>query len=210
MIKGTIYITHDINLCLANLNTCKTIAVVDEPNMYNIPDKIGGSLLLPPYEALAALIDDNIDAFKYEYITYLSSDISVVKFINIILQALIAGTNILLFVESEGPDFIMTFKEFFMMNFGILIGDENNAFQYDITYFPNILNRLYAEDEISKEYYLNLYPQDIPFDIFTIKKLSYEYAIMFNNDTEAGMYFKKLSKVFKNGGKIQGVVKRLG
>ena len=70
MIKGTIYISYDINLCLANLNTCKTIIIADEPDLYNIPGKIGGSLLLPPYEALVSMIDGDEEKFRYEYLSY--------------------------------------------------------------------------------------------------------------------------------------------
>ena len=98
MIKGTIYITSDINLCLSNLNVCKTIIIAEDIDNYFIPDKIGGSLLLPPYEALAAIIDDDDEKFRYEYLTYLNTNPTVNKFIDIILQALIAGTNIILFI----------------------------------------------------------------------------------------------------------------
>ena len=71
LLKGTIYVTYDINLCLSNLNMCKTIVIADEPDQYNIPGKIGGSILLPPYEAMACLIDNNIDGFRTEYLSYL-------------------------------------------------------------------------------------------------------------------------------------------
>lgn len=212
MLKGTIYITNDINLCLANLNTCKTIIVADEPHLYSIPDGIAGSILMPSYQALEALLDEDFISFKFEYNNYLSNDITAVRFINIILQALIVGTNILLFVEKEANnlDYTVALKEFFMENFGIVIGDQNTTFKYNITYYPVILNRLYAEDEISKEHYLKLFPLEFIFDIFSLRKLSYDYGMVFVDDVQAAMYFKKLSKILKNGGLIQGVVKRLG
>ena len=210
MFKGTIYITHDPRICLANLNTCKTITVVDESDYLNIPGKIGGSLLLPPYEALAALVDDAYGDFEYSYMNYLANNLTVVKFIDIILQALIVGTNILLLVEQEGPRFERELKQFFVSNFGIYMGDEADEFKYDPAYIPMILNRLYANDSIEKEYFLKLYPLELPLDQFIGRKLSYEYNIFFNTHQETEMYFKKLSKIMKNGGKIQGVVKRLG
>lgn len=209
MIKGTIYITSDINLCLSNLNVCKTIIVADDIDNYFIPDKIGGSLLLPPYEALAAIIDDDDEKFRYEYLTYLNTNPTVNKFIDIILQALIAGTNIILFIEPEGPNFIMGLKEYFLSSFGILLGDQSNPFEFNPNYIPIILNRLYADDSIDKEYYLKLYPLEIPFDQFTVRKLAYDSGLIFNNDLDTGIHFKKLSKILKNGGLIQGVVKRL-
>lgn len=210
MLKGTIYITNDINLCMANLNTCRTIVVADEPDVFNIPGKIGGSILLPPYEALAALVDyDNDSIFKYEYLKYLSTNITVTKFIDIILQALLVGTNIIFLVDHEGPNFTEELKEFFMGNFGIYLGDKSHQFQYDITYMPVILSRLYANDSIDRDYFLRLFPQEVVFDSFTIGKLMYDSKINFNNGADAITYFKKISLVLKNGGKIQGVVKRL-
>ena len=210
MLKGTIYITKDINLCLSNLNTCRTIAVMDEPDVLNIPGKIGGSILLPPYEALAALVDyDSDEMFKYEYMNYLNNNITVTKFIDIILQALIAGTNIIFLIDYEAPNFIGELKEFFMVNFGIYLGDDKHQFQYDIRYMPTILSRLYANDSIDMNYFLKLFPQEVVFDSFTIGKLMYDAKINFNNGTDAIKYFKKISLILKNGGKIQGVVKRL-
>lgn len=209
MIKGTIYITHDTNLCLANLNTCKTIAIVDEPEYVNVPGKIGGSILLPPYEALAALVEDAYNEFEYEYINYLLNNITAIKFIDIVLQALIVGTNIILYIEPGGPSFEKALQGFFISNFGIYIGDEGDEFKYDITYIPAILNRLYANDSIDKDFFLRLFPQEIIFDPFILRKLAYDQNIMFINDIDTGIYFKKISKILKNGGKIQGVVKRL-
>ena len=207
LLKGTIYITYDINLCLANLNMCKTIVIADEPDQYNIPGKIGGSILLPPYEAMACLIDNNIDGFRTEYLSYLRMNYSVDRFISIIIQALMVGTNIIFLMDPQGPEFEMVLKEFFMTQYGILLGDSNTPFSFDISYTPYILNKLYAEDNIPKEMYLNLYPQESSFDQFTLQKLMYEYAI--NSDlVGANNYFKKQSLILKNGGIMRGVVKR--
>ena len=103
----------------------------------------------------------------------------------------------------------MGLKEYFLSSFGILLGDQSNPFEFNPNYIPIILNRLYADDSIDKEYYLKLYPLEIPFDQFTVRKLAYDSGLIFNNDLDAGIHFKKLSKILKNGGLIQGVVKRL-
>lgn len=208
MLKGTIYITYDVNLCLANLGTCKTIAIVDEPDILNIPGKIGGSILLPPYEALAALVDNNYNEFEYLYIQYLSMNQSVVKFIDIILQALIVGTNIIFLIDSDGPKFDDVLRKLFMNSFGICIGDDKISFQYNINALPMIFTRLYANDSINAEYFLRLYPQDAQFDQFTIRKLAYDYKIPFTTDSEMNTYFKHHSIILK-GGMIQDVVLRL-
>lgn len=209
MIKGTIYITYDMNLCLANLNSCKTIVIADEPDKYNIPGQIGGSLLLPPYEALAAVIDGDEEKFRYEYINYLSTNITVNKFINIILQALIAGTNIILLMDREGPKFDMILKQFFQMFFGIILGDGNIPFQFDMSYIPAVLNKLYSDDDISVEIFLEAYPLNMPFDYFILRKLSYDCNITFENDDTAIQYFKKKNKILQNGGIIRNVVQRI-
>ena len=210
MLKGTIYITYDVNLCLANLNTCKTIVVADEPDIYNIPGKIGGSLLVPPYQALAAAIDGDEEKFRYEYINYLATDMVVSRFINIILQALIAGTNMIILLDKEGPKFDMLLKHYFAMFFGIIVGDSNTQFQFDPNYIPAILNKLYAEDDINAGYFLSLYPLNLPFDEFILRKLSFDYQIPFVNDIETTTHFKKMCKIMQNGGIIRNVVKRIG
>lgn len=211
MLKGTIYITYDVNLCLANLNTCKTIVIADEPDMYNIPGKIGGSLLVPPYQALMAVIDGDEEKFRYEYLNYLSIDPTVNKFINIILQALIAGTNIIFLMDKEGPTkFDMTLKEYFIGTFGIILGDNNIPFQFDLNYIPMILNKLYSEDDFTPQNYLELFPLEIPFDSFIVRKLSFDMNIPFTNDYQMNEYFKKISKIMQNGGMIRNVVQRIG
>ena len=210
MLKGTIYITYDMNLCLANLGTCKTIVVADEPEQYNIPGKIGGSLLVPPYEALAAFVEGDEERFRFEYLNYLSTNITVNRFINIILQALMAGTNIIILLDREGPKFDILLKDYFMMFFGILLGDESNQFTFDLNYIPAILNKLYMDDDIPINNFLGLYPENIPFDPVILRKMAFDFRIPFVNDYETGTYFSKLSKVMKNGGLIQNAVVRIG
>lgn len=209
LLKGTIYITNDINLCLSNLNMCKTIIIADEPDNYRIPQAVGGSLLLPPYEAMSALVDGEENIFKSIYMDYLNNNLSVYKFINIILQALIAGTNIIFLIDSEGINFEIVLREYFMASFGIIIGDSGHVFSCDITYTPVILNRLYISDDISKETYLTLYPYEADIDPFFVNKLSLEFNMKFKDIVTAHNYFKRYSKVLKNGGIIRGVVRRL-
>lgn len=212
MFKGTLYFTYDINLCIANLNTCKTIIIADEPDRYNLPGKIGGSILLPPYEALACIIDGDDEKFRYEYLNYLNNDITANKFINIILQALIVGTNMIILLDPEGPKFDMILREYFIYSFGIYIGDGSNQFGYDQKYIPSILNRLYADDDIDAGFFLRLYPVGVNYDPFILKKLQFDCGIngAYFNDTMLAYHFNKISKVEKNGGvPLKNVVKRL-
>lgn len=211
ILKGTIYITHDINLSLSNLNMCKTIVIADEPDdpQYNIPGKIGGSLLLPPYEAMAYLVDDDMNSFRQEYLNYLKMNYSVDKFINIIIQALIGGTNIIFLLDKEiTNDIEVVLKDFFVMEYGIILGTSTNSFAFDISYTPFILNKLYAEDGIHNKMYLTMFPQEIKFDQFILQKLMYDYDIKFDDLNTANSYFKKQSLILKNGGLIQNIVKR--
>lgn len=209
LLKGTIYITNDINLCLTNMAMCKTIIIADEPETYRMPQAIGGSLLLPPYQALELLVDGNERDFEFEYDQYLNNDISVYKFINIILQALIVGTNIIFLVESNDIDFMKVLRRYFAVSFGIILGDSMNPFSFDINYTPTILNRLYSCDDISKETYLSLYPLEFDIDPFCVGKLQADFNMRFNNIKEAHEYFKRYSQVLKNGGIIRDAVSRL-
>ena len=209
LLKGTIYITNDINLCLTNMAMCKTIIIADEPENYRMPQAIGGSLLLPPYQALELLVDGNERDFEFEYDQYLNNDISVYKFINIILQALIVGTNIIFLVESNDIDFMKVLKRYFAVSFGIILGDSMNPFSFDINYTTSILNRLYSCDDISKETYLSLYPLEFDIDPFCVGKLQADFNMRFNNIQSAHEYFKRYSQMLKNGGIIRDAVSRL-
>lgn len=209
LLKGTIYITNDINLCLTNMAMCKTIIIADEPENYRMPQAIGGSLLLPPYQALELLVDGNERDFEFEYDQYLNNDISVYKFINIILQALIVGTNIIFLVESNDIDFMKVLRRYFAVSFGIILGDSMNPFSFDINYTTSILNRLYSCDDISKETYLSLYPLEFDIDPFCVGKLQADFNMRFNNIKEAHEYFKRYSQMLKNGGIIRDAVSRL-
>lgn len=209
LLKGTIYITNDINLCLANMAMCKTIIIADEPENYRMPQAIGGSLLLPPYQALELLVDGNERDFEFEYDQYLNNDISVYKFINIILQALIVGTNIIFLVESNDIDFMKVLRRYFAVSFGIILGDSMHPFSFDINYTTSILNRLYSCDDISKETYLSLYPLEFDIDPFCVGKLQADFNMRFNNIKEAHEYFKRYSQMLKNGGIIRDAVSRL-
>ena len=209
LLKGTIYITNDINLCLTNMAMCKTIIIADEPENYRMPQAIGGSLLLPPYQALELLVDGNEGDFEFEYDQYLNNDISVYKFINIILQALIVGTNIIFLVESNDIDFMKVLRRYFAVSFGIILGDSMNPFSFDINYTTSILNRLYSCDDISKETYLSLYPLEFDIDPFCVGKLQADFNMRFNNIKEAHEYFKRYSQMLKNGGIIRDAVSRL-
>lgn len=209
LLKGTIYITNDINLCLTNMAMCKTIIIADEPENYRMPQAIGGSLLLPPYQALELLVDGNERDFEFEYDQYLNNDISVYKFINIILQALIVGTNIIFLVESNDIDFMKVLRRYFAVSFGIILGDSMNPFSFDINYTTTILNRLYSCDDISKETYLSLYPLEFDIDPFCVGKLQADFNMRFNNIKEAHEYFKRYSQMLKNGGIIRDAVSRL-
>lgn len=212
MLKGSIYITYDVNLCLSNLNTCKTIIIADETDKYNIPGKIGGNLLSPPYQALVAIIDNDEEKFRYEYMNYLITDPTVNKFINIILKALIVGTNIIFLIDKDGPvKFDMVLKEYFMMTFGIILGDSHTQFQYDINQNFVILNKLYIEDDINPNEYLKLFPLEIPFDPFILRKLAFDLDYTFiDNYDNMNTQFKKMSKILKSGGIVRDVVKRIG
>lgn len=206
MIKGSIYMSYDPQLSLANLGKCKTIVIADEPEMFNIPGKIGGSILLPPYDAMAALVDNSYNDFEYIYMNYLMNDITVTKFVDIIIQALLVGTNMIFLMEPDMKQCEMVLKNFFI-SLGIYIGDDKHQFQYDMRLMHLILNRLYANDSINAEYFLRLYPYEVGFDPFILRKLSYNYGIYFTNDAEMSFHFKHRSIILK-GGKIQDVISR--
>lgn len=131
MIKGSIYAVTDIGLAMQAMHGSKVL-YIGELNP-NIPQGlIECSVLLPPYEAVSAEIDGEMNAFEAIYGSYLTFSEACFGMFTTILVALNRGVNITMYVEngSELSHFNYLLR-YFENTFGIIIGTAQRKFSYD-------------------------------------------------------------------------------
>lgn len=168
LLKGTIYITEDMNIVNSipyNSNT--KIVNLDEDDI--LPDSsniLVGTCLLPPIEAKIAEVDGNQTLYDTIYSNHLMMPFQQ-QFISALLSYLYKGGNLILFLPELGYNNTkdMIIYEMFKL-YGIhigLIGDQDpqkaNCY-YDETCIPMWLNSIYSVSAISPYEFLYMYPLD--------------------------------------------------
>lgn len=131
MIKGTIYAVTDIGLALQAMQGSKVL-YIGELNP-NIPEGfIECSVLLPPYEAVSAEIDGDMNAFEAIYGSHLTFSDACYGMFATILIVLNRGINITIYVENGDElshfNYLLRYIE---TTYGIQIGTANRPFYYD-------------------------------------------------------------------------------
>lgn len=156
---GTLYLTYDLNMCIANAGVCRTVIVSEDPTANSLPNVVGGSILMPPYEAMMQLIDGNMQEFQRLYDQYLYSPVPD-KMIILLIQALRQGINLILYLDKDAEKtFASTLVQHFFYAYGITIGTPLNPFMYDSQYEEVILSKMYLYGNISVEQFFVMYPE---------------------------------------------------
>lgn len=175
MLKGSIYITTDINVVRQMMSTNK-IVIVGEPDQLLVQstNALVASVLLPPYNCMMAKMDNDIQQFTMLYYNHLMSN-EVSNFIAALIRALYNGTNILLYsTQDEFSLYFDQFYNFMISNYGIYIGTPANQFTVDLTFIWKICSTLYMYELFTVEEFFTNYPvgTEIPDEV--IMKLIYE------------------------------------
>ena len=172
MLKGTIYITSDINVVYNySVGFQNKIISLDEDGVLQEDNNniIGGSCLLPPM--LAKIAESDSDEYKYEmlYKEHLLNNFQQ-GFIGALIAALYKGKNLLLFLPELGYSFTRDklcqyIFQLYGLNIGILEYENNMIVTkvpcwYDPTAIPIWLNLIYEARIISAYEYLVNYPID--------------------------------------------------
>ena len=144
LFKGSINVVTDINLANAYRQTCKVV-YIGELNSSLPPNFIEFSVLLPPYKALEAEINGDMNAYSQIYLNYLMNNEPCFEAIMTIITAAYAGVNVILFVE-EGNNLshLQFLKHFFNNVFGITLGDKDSMFYINPGFFHVIAAYLYS------------------------------------------------------------------
>ena len=203
LLKGTIYITEDMNI-INNIpyNGNTKIVSLDEDGI--LPESahiLVGTCLLPPIEAKIAEVDGNQGLYDTIYSNHLLSPFQQ-QFISALLSYLYKGGNLILFYPELGYTNTkeMIIYEIFKL-YGVHIGligspDPKIANCYfDETCVPIWLNSIYSVSAISPYEFLLAYPVDAALNNnMIIRKLVKEMNPYGENFNEQVAYIHRFHK----------------
>ena len=167
MLKGTIYITDNIDLVYnTSLNGMNKIISLDEDGILDnvIKDVIGGTCLLPPMEAKIAEAAGNEQMYDNIYTNHLLLPFQQ-QFIAALIAFLYKGGNLILFLPEIGyTNTTNKLIEHLFKIYGIhpgLIESDNPSLAncyYDAKCIPIWLNLIFTAGVLSAQEYLLSYP----------------------------------------------------
>lgn len=182
MFNGNIVITTDTNVINRALyeDSAKVLYLCDEDISSNGSIQLGykvvkSSILLPPYEAVCAMIDNDPALFLQLYTNYLGSpDLDI--FITMIMKILMDDQNIILYPGRDEAEmaFIPILSQYFMNYFGVAIGNIYERSMFNFAAVPTILNKMYLYELIDYNEFFILYPVAAPIIPDIVPKLIQE------------------------------------
>ncbi len=195
MFTGTISITTDLNT-VQNMLGSHRLVIIGEPDqqLIQLTNGIVGSILLPPYPAMMALMDNNMQEFNRIYSEHLSTP-ECNAFISILVKSMIQNTNntnILLYMTPDEYNmYYIPFSTYIRNMFGIEIGSQYNNFYYNNAYDSQIYSLLYLNDLITVQELFLVYPAGTYFNDFVVMKLINELrpAVNFTDINQYRQYF---------------------
>lgn len=174
----------------------------EDPRLSFIPNKVTASILLPPYDAIEAELDGNLDIAQMKYYQYLSSQIPA-EFINMILVAALQNVNIGLYFGEQLYDlkFPMMLMDYLYNYKGLSIGYKQTPPGLVERYMPPMLGELYGMELITAEQFLMYMPADFDIPNFILPALVQRFRPVFVENQDYNKYFKDLIKDIKSAGK---------
>lgn len=174
ILKGTIYVTDDLNFVRNVPDKSVKIISLDEDGALspNDPNVVVGTCLLPPIEALIAEADGDEDLYDAHYLAHLNSPF-VQEFIGALISALYRNTSLLLYAPMMKENIsIRKLRQHLFSLYGIMIGVVGQQpCQYDPRCIPIWLTMIYSANVIYPEEFLLNYPEDAAFNNVIVDKL---------------------------------------
>lgn len=152
---------NDSNILNRAIMEGYTIVFIGEETNPN-PAFCTASMLLPPYDAMADLIDENYNGFINHYFNYLSSR-ECDYFISAIFASILCSKRVALYVNNNddiGNTIMETFFEYLSTVFGISpeVPQYNRQFSINSMAVINSLNKAYYYELINGYMYLFHHP----------------------------------------------------
>lgn len=205
MIPCNVWLLDSAELALSySLQGGRVILITEDedPRLQYIPNKLSASILLPPYDAISAELDGNLDLAQYKYYEYLSSS-EPAEFISILLTAAIQNIKIGLYFGNELKElkFPMMLMNYFYFYKGLSIGYKDLQPGFVDNYVPPMLGDLLGRDLIGPEQFLMFMPNDMDIPDFILPALVQIFRPPFVEDGDYNKYFKTLISEIKSAGK---------
>lgn len=184
--KGNLIVTTDMEM-VKNMIGTHRIVVIGEPSPEFVASTgaVVGSILLPPYPAMMALMDNNINAFMSAYSAHLNTK-ECTTFFAVLFKAMMQGSNILLYLTQDEYNMYYKYLEMYLVNvYGIYVGSAQNNYTFNVAeqFAPAIYSVLYLSECITIEELFKLYPQGARFDQNVVMKLISEMRPVLNTNT---------------------------
>lgn len=144
-----------------------------ETPLDHFPGAVQASILLPPYEAVAALLDGQYQAFQQMYWAYLAS-VEVDTFLTCVVRAMQKGINMILYTSEEEYrlGFMAYLIGYIQQNFGIspAIPGES-VYMYNPAFDWVNISKIYGYDLMNAQEFFLLYPPNVGIPDFILPQL---------------------------------------
>jgi hypothetical protein len=171
-----------------------------DTSVSNKDNIIYSGVLLPPYDAICAYEDGNIQQFQSIYTYHIT--MNCIKIIAAIILKLMMGDNIILYIPSHIYEQVVFFLLHMQNYHGIVCGNEKVPFNYNIQYNDTNLSYLFKLDYIDPLSFLIMLEDTeivLKQDGDLLKKLIYDINPFISHPTvnEYINYFTGLSSNMK-------------
>lgn len=168
--KGNIVLVQDADAAIGYVVNAgyKVIALSEDSDalmQYLGPDNvIKATVLLPPCDAMSALIDNNVELFNNIYMNYLLTNEECVNFQDILILSILRGINLVIYIQKDELElgFFNSFHYHMLTTRGISIGIAmtNTPFTYvnDVNFDAANSIRLYNQGWIDALEFMQNYP----------------------------------------------------
>lgn len=194
MLTGNLTLTYDLNKVPIYSSNHVIVALVEDKNLVQQIGAVQASILLPPYEAMEAEMNNNPILFHEIYNAHLFS-YEANKFIGALLTALYQGKNLCLYISAESMELLFN-KElinFFANNYGINIQPDTQVFysyNQNIYQLLNIIENMYIYDYITPDEVFILIPKGALISETIVQKLiAQTNSPILNSIEEYSRYF---------------------
>lgn len=207
MLTGNLTLTYDLNKVPIYSSNHVIVALVEDKNLVQQIGAVQASILLPPYEAMEAEMNNNPALFHEIYNAHLFS-YEANKFIGALLTALYQGKNICLYISTESMELLFN-KElinFFANNYGINIQPDAQVFysyNQNIYQLLNIIENMYIYDYITPDEVFILIPKGALISEAIVQKLiAQTNSPILNSIEEYSRYFFDYKERIKDNNNI--------
>lgn len=203
LLTGSIYLVTDLDAAVAASQMGQRVIALTEQTDYTqyLPDAIGGTILLPPYDAMMFLMDGMYQPFYDSYVYHLATSVEANAYFNILLRSVMVGLNLVFYLPKEEYElnFVGVLAGYIQNCFGVILGDymTNTPFAYNPAYDTIVLNKLYLDNLIKVDEFMIQYPPAIEIVPDSCWKASIEIGRAFDTIEECCVWINAYKERIK-------------